>query len=201
VDTLTTGCKKIKRIAVYGPSGSGKTTLAKKIAAILGTKAIILDDIFHGPHWRMPEVKVFHEKVRKEISNESWVIDGNYSGVRDFVLEKATLTIILDLPLFLIYSRLVLRTLSRNTFFKYFHTPTPLPLEVRKSGAKEIVHNAIFELAGYARRFKRKKLKPLFVQIDETIGLKNCIIIRRVSEIDTLLKVIEEKRRECAEKN
>ncbi|MBD3190984.1 MAG: AAA family ATPase [Candidatus Heimdallarchaeota archaeon] len=87
-----------QRIAIFGSPGSGKSTLAKKLSKLLGSRITHLDDVFHGPHWCPLKFPQFQSLVKKRVEEEYWIIDGNYSKVRPMVLDRATLTIILDLP-------------------------------------------------------------------------------------------------------
>jgi len=48
-----------------------------------------------------------------ETSGESWVIDGDYSDVRDIVWSRADTLVWLDLPFLTIFYRILWRTLRR----------------------------------------------------------------------------------------
>ena len=80
----------MRRFAVAGTSCSGKTTLARRIAALYGIPHIELDAIYWGPNWKPSAIDEFRSAVEIETSNDRWVIDGNYSKVRDIVWERAT---------------------------------------------------------------------------------------------------------------
>ncbi|MHA1157086.1 MAG: hypothetical protein ACTSQK_13345, partial [Candidatus Heimdallarchaeota archaeon] len=136
------------RIVIYGASGSGKTTLAKTLGEILSKDYIHLDDLFWFPDWKMPTKEAFRTIVQNELTRKSWIIDGNYSKVRDIILPKATFAIVLDLPLYVSIWRIVARTISRNTKFT-FHKSTHLPKRIEKSGTKEQPIYAIYELSSF----------------------------------------------------
>lgn len=104
---------KPKRVSVVGTSGSGKTTVAKEITQIIDTKHIELDAIHWRKGWQeIPELD-FREIISRETAEESWVIDGNYSDVRDIVWSRADTLVWLDLPFFTLFSRIFWRTLRR----------------------------------------------------------------------------------------
>ena len=176
---------KFKRITIYGSTGSGKTTLAKKLGKILGSKTIHLDDIFWGPNWEIPTRESFEKLVRKELTADSWVSDGNYSRVRNFVLDRATFAVILVLPLPLIIWRLIARSISRNTKIK-LQNVTPLPKRVKDSGMGEQPIMAILELSYWAIKHRQKKLPVITNEVKENLG-ENYLILYHQSEVDELV--------------
>ena len=176
---------KFKRITIYGSTGSGKTTLTKKLSKILGAKTIHLDDIFWGPNWEIPTRESFEKLVRKELTADSWVSDGNYSRVRNFVLDRATFAVILVLPLPLIIWRLIARSISRNTKIK-LQKVTPLPKRVKDSGMGEQPIMAILELSYWAIKHRQKKLPVIIKEVKENLG-ENYLILYHQSEVDELV--------------
>jgi hypothetical protein len=105
-----------RRIVVYGPSGSGKTTFSRELARGLGLPAIELDAIYHSrPNWHDLSTEEFRDAVEclLAVHPDGWVIDGNYSAVRDLILPHAETAIWLRLPFRVVYSRLARRTLRR----------------------------------------------------------------------------------------
>lgn len=102
-----------QKISVVGTSGSGKTTLARQISQILNIPHVELDAINHQPNWTEAPLEIFRQRVEQSLSGDSWVVDGNYSKVRDIVWSRADTVIWLDYPLPIIMKRVVWRTLRR----------------------------------------------------------------------------------------
>lgn len=102
------------RYVVVGTSGSGKTTLAGDLAAHLGVPHCELDALHWLPDWTMRPREEFRTVVRDKTSQPSWVIDGNYSKVRDIVWDRADAVIWLDLPRPVVMWRIVWRTARRT---------------------------------------------------------------------------------------
>lgn len=105
-----------RRICVYGPSGAGKSTFAKTLGERLGLPVVELDAIFHSrPNWDDLSTEEFREAVQARLRQhpEGWVVDGNYSPVRDLILPSADTVVWLRLPWRVVYPRLVRRTLRR----------------------------------------------------------------------------------------
>ncbi len=103
-------------VGVYGPTGSGKTTVAGRIAQHIGVPYIELDAVFWMPDW----VEKPLEEFRAEVSNvlksypDGWVLDGNYSQVRDLTLPLADTVVWLRLPFWLASWWLWRRTITRG---------------------------------------------------------------------------------------
>jgi len=100
-------------VSVVGNAGSGKTTLAGALADAIGAPHLELDSIFHQPNWEPLDVKLFRAQVADFIAGDAWVVDGNYSAVRQLVWARADTVIWLDLPRYRVMAQLTLRTLRR----------------------------------------------------------------------------------------
>ncbi|MDH3307516.1 MAG: AAA family ATPase [Acidimicrobiia bacterium] len=103
----------MQRINVIGASGSGKTTLAREIATRLGHPYVELDALHHLPDWQERPTEEFRSEVAAVAAQSRWVIDGNYTKVRDIVWSRAETVIFLDLPRWKTMAQLVPRTLRR----------------------------------------------------------------------------------------
>lgn len=102
-----------QRIIVGGSTGSGKTTLAATLAALFDLKHVELDALHWEPNWTPASPDHFRQRVSEAVAADRWVIDGNYSSVRDLIWSRADTVIWLDYPLRLILWRLFWRTTSR----------------------------------------------------------------------------------------
>jgi adenylate kinase family enzyme len=103
----------MQRVAVVGTSCSGKTTLARKIASALDVPHIELDVIHWGPDWTPAPTDAFRRAVADATGGEHWVVDGNYSKVRDIVWGRATHVVWLNYPFLTVLWRALARTLRR----------------------------------------------------------------------------------------
>lgn len=101
------------RIAVVGVTGSGKTTLAQAMSRRLKLKHVELDALFWGPGWKSAEREVFRARVGQALAGEGWVVDGNYSQVRDLVWGRADTLVWLDYGLPIALWRMTARTTRR----------------------------------------------------------------------------------------
>jgi adenylate kinase family enzyme len=105
-----------RRIVVYGPSGSGKSTLARTLGERLGLPVIELDALYHLPGWGIPTAEAFRGKVTAALAAaaDGWIVDGNYSDVRDLVLADAESAVWVRLPFHVVFPRLIRRTVRRS---------------------------------------------------------------------------------------
>jgi len=102
-----------QRISIVGTSGSGKTTLARQISQRLAIPHVELDALYHEPNWTEAPLDIFRQRVERALNGSSWVVDGNYSKVRDIVWGRADTVVWLDYPLPVMMKRVVWRTLRR----------------------------------------------------------------------------------------
>ena len=88
----------MRRVSVVGSSGSGKSTVAARLAEQLGVPHTELDAINHQPNWTPLPHEEFRRRVTEITAGAQWVVDGNYSTVRDIVWDRADTVVWLDLP-------------------------------------------------------------------------------------------------------
>ena len=103
----------MQRIVIIGATGSGKSTLAQRIAAVLALPVIDLDDVSWQPGWVPISKEQLHRSVDRLTAGPAWVINGNYSLLRDLVWSRADAVIWLDYPLPLVLRQLLRRTCRR----------------------------------------------------------------------------------------
>ena len=102
------------RVVILGLSGSGKTTLAATLARALDVPHVELDALHWEPNWTMARPDILRERVAVAIAGGAWVVDGNYSAIRDITWPRATAIIWLDYPFPLVMARLFRRTVWRG---------------------------------------------------------------------------------------
>lgn len=103
---------------VVGTSGSGKSMFARALSAKVGAKYVELDNLHWGSNWTPRSHSHFESAVREATTGDRWVVDGNYSVVRDAFWPSATHVVWLNFSrpvvLFRVLRRTVKRTLTRE---------------------------------------------------------------------------------------
>lgn len=103
----------MRRVSVVGSAGAGKTTFSRALGEALRVPAIELDAIFHLPDWgELPDAE-FVAAVAARTTGEGWVVDGNYSTVREVVWARADTVVFLDYSRARVMTRLIPRTVRR----------------------------------------------------------------------------------------
>jgi adenylate kinase family enzyme len=103
----------MQRVNVVGTSGSGKSSVGKQLAGQMGVPYVELDALSWGPDWVAAPTAMLRDRVEVAIAGDAWVVDGNYSAVRDLVWARADTVVWLDLPLYTVIWRVVTRTARR----------------------------------------------------------------------------------------
>lgn len=105
--------REMERVVVVGTSCSGKTTLARQLSRVLGVTHVELDGIHWMPGWQLRPVDEVRKMVGEAAAAERWVMDGNYSAVRDLVWGRATAVVWLNYPFRVVLGRCLSRTVRR----------------------------------------------------------------------------------------
>lgn len=99
---------------MVGVSGSGKSTWARALAAMRDWPHLELDSVYHQASWTPLPPPAFRAEVAGFIEDsDCWVIDGNYSAVRDLVWTAADTVVWIDLPRWRTMASLLRRTAGR----------------------------------------------------------------------------------------
>jgi len=103
----------VRRVVVVGNSGSGKSTLAAALAARLGVRYVELDAYHNQADWQELPVPEFRARIAAVVATDGWVVDGNYTRVRDLVWARADTVVWVDPPRHRVMRQIVWRSVSR----------------------------------------------------------------------------------------
>ena len=106
---------KVKKIMVIGISaGVGKSTFARKLGEALHIKIYYLDTIYWKPNWVEAPEEEFLKNQQEIVSEDQWIIEGNYNSTFEIRAEQADTIIYLELPLLVCLYRVIKRRIMNN---------------------------------------------------------------------------------------
>jgi adenylate kinase family enzyme len=157
----------VRRVVVVGNSGSGKTWLGRALAGILDVPFVELDAIYHQPGWRPLSVEEFQRRVGEVAAGDSWVVDGNYSAVRDLVWARADTVIWFDLPRRTVMRQIVGRTLHRALTRAELWNGNREPITglFRLAPEQSIIRWAWTRHGRYHRRYREASTDPAWAHL------------------------------------
>jgi adenylate kinase family enzyme len=174
-----------RRIVIFGQSGSGKTTFGRRAAAALGVPHVELDSLYHRPNWEPTPDEEFRAIVSEQLaaSPDGWVVDGNYSRVRDVVLSGADTAIWLRLPFRVVFTRLLRRTVTRAWQKEELWNGNRESFRMSFASRDSILLWGITNWRPHVRKMERV--------LAETPHEAYLIVLRSQREVDSLLADIE----------
>jgi adenylate kinase family enzyme len=158
----------VRRVSVVGNSGAGKTTLARRLAAALDVPCVELDAVFHQPDWQELPRDEFRARTAEHAAGDGWVIDGNYSVVRDLVWARADSVVWLDFPRWRVMRQLTWRTLRRGVTRAELWNGNRENLRwlFRRDPRESIVLWAYTNHAKYHDRYAAARADPAWAHLD-----------------------------------
>jgi adenylate kinase family enzyme len=154
----------MRRVAVVGNSGSGKSTVGRALATRLGVPFVELDSIFHQAGWTPLPREEFRARVAGIVAGDGWVVDGNYSAVRDVVWARADTVVWFDLPRHKVMRQLTGRTLGRMLLGRELWNGNKESLRnlLSRDPEKSILVWAYRKHATYRARYAQAATDPAF---------------------------------------
>lgn len=103
----------MKKINVIGTSGTGKSTFSGALAEKLGYEHIELDAIFWQDDWQETPDEEFFAALAEQLSQPTWVLDGNYTRTIPIKWREADTVIWLHYGFFTVLFRAMKRAVTR----------------------------------------------------------------------------------------
>lgn len=100
----------MKKIIVIGCPGSGKSYFSKKLSEILNIPKYHLDCIYWKENWAPTSKEIFIEKIKDILSQDNYIIDGNYNSTLRIRFESCDTIYFLDMPTQICIDSIIFRT-------------------------------------------------------------------------------------------
>ena len=102
----------MQRILIIGSSGCGKSTLARRLSTRLSLPYFATDPFYWETNWKPASPERVREQLHGVLSQDAWVLDGNFDDERALLWTHADCIIWLDYALPVILSRVIWRNLG-----------------------------------------------------------------------------------------
>ncbi len=169
----------LRRISIIGVSGSGKSTLANILSSSLNLPHIELDTFLYHENGTKKDPELFRKEIKQATKQDSWITEGVSYKMADIVWSRADIVIWMDPPLYMLYYRVLKRTLKR--LLKNEPLPSGHPSSLKRELGKQ----------GVLRNLRKiyKNIHKKYPKQFEEIGTDNLnmVHIKTKRELETFL--------------
>jgi adenylate kinase family enzyme len=113
VDLDTFDFNKLQKVNIIGTSGSGKSYFARTLASVLQIEYIEMDHLYWLDDWIGKSDEVFFDTLDKTLSQNSWILDGNYARTESIKWKEVETVIWLHYPFHFVFWRIFKRSIYR----------------------------------------------------------------------------------------
>jgi adenylate kinase family enzyme len=141
--------------------------LARALAGASGVPYTELDAIYHQPGWTPLSDDEFQRRVAEVVGADRWVVDGNYSVVRDIVWDRADTVVWFDLSFATVMARTIRRTVRRTVTREELWNGNREPLSNLWSlkPEKSIIAWSATRHKVYRRRYREAERDPRWARL------------------------------------
>ncbi len=170
----------MKRVLVIGSGGSGKSTFAIQLAERTGLPLIHLDAEFWQPGWVETPKEEWTAKVEQLISEQRWIMDGNFGGTMERRIEACDTVVFLDISRWVCLWRVILRRVRNHGRARADMTP----------GCNEKLDwSFLWWILFYPEQRRRKILKRLAILRPD----QRAVVLGNTKEVESFLRSVSGK--------
>ena len=162
------------RIIVIGCGGAGKSTFSRKLSSKLDIPVYHLDKLFWNKGWIETPQEQFDSKIKKIVSKDKWIIDGNYIRTMDIRAKSADTIIFINMPTYLCLYRIFKRRLMYRG-------------KSRPDMADECPEGVDLEFFNWVLNYNRKIRPEIFKKLN-LYKEKNIIVLSGRKEVKKFLE-------------
>ncbi|MBB3129506.1 adenylate kinase family enzyme [Paenibacillus rhizosphaerae] len=166
------------RIAIIGSAGSGKSTLSQKLGEILSLPVVHLDRFYWKPNWTPTANDEWDEFVKDAVSEDQWIIDGNYTRTLGIRLNEADAVIFLDMPRLLCIYRIMKRRIR-------YHGKTRPDLN------EECPEKLDWAFFIWVWNYKKRSRSKVMEALEQVKGRKQVVILKSRKEVQEFLDQVK----------
>jgi adenylate kinase family enzyme len=169
----------VKRIAVTGPAGAGKSQLAEELGDALAIRVLHLDAIFWKPGWVPTPQDEFESMQRREVTTDSWIVDGQFDDILREWFEAADIVVFVDTSLARSLWGVTKRRLNRK-----MSVGTP----VGKPGA---LHRSVLKFARNQWRYRTRLRRELVTELERKRDGRRVVVLPGGGDAVTVLRSLD----------
>ena len=164
----------MERIMIIGCGGAGKSTLARKLGEKTGLPVVHLDKLFWKPGWVNVSRDEFDVVHKAAISQEKWIIDGNFDRTMEERMARCDTVLYLDFSRFACVMGVLKRIITTYG-------------TVRPDMGEGCPERFDLEFLKWVWNFRKNKRGNQFV-LFEKYSDKNIVILRNRREVNRFLE-------------
>ena len=168
----------MERVMIIGCGGAGKSTLARALGEKTGLPVVHLDQIWWSPgNWQHLEQEEFDERLRRELENPRWILDGNFNRTMEPRLVKCDTVIYLDMNRFICMKNWIARVIKNWG-------------RARADMAEGCAEWFDPEMAGWIWNFNKNNRQRYYRLLSEQQG-KSVYILKNRKEVNAFLNKLD----------
>jgi len=170
----------MKRVLIVGSGGAGKSAFARRLASELHLPLVHLDAHYWLPNWTEPSKNDWSATVARLLSEDAWVMDGNYGGTLERRIAACDTVIFLDMPRLLC----LWRVLRRWWMYRGHVRP-----DVGAEGCKERLD---LSFVWWILTYPVTRRPAQMQQLDAMRGAKRVVVLSSKREVEDFLSSLSE---------
>ncbi|PEU14593.1 MULTISPECIES: DNA topology modulation protein [unclassified Bacillus (in: firmicutes)] len=165
----------MRKIMIIGSGGAGKSTFSRRLGEKLQIPVHHLDALYWKAGWELASREEQIQVQKGLVTQDAWIIDGNYGFTMDIRVEAADTIIFIDLPRIQCLYRVVKRRIQ-------YHNQT------RPDMGEGCDEQLDFEFLKWVWTYPKVKRPTILEKLQAVSTEKNIIIFKSAAEVEGFLQ-------------